>query len=47
VAGDQLRDASARMMAPSDQEIREILTRPLDDVADGRRGKRWRASRSR
>jgi sn-glycerol 3-phosphate transport system substrate-binding protein len=36
VARDQLRYASAKMMAPNYQKIREFLKKQLDDVVDGR-----------
>ena len=36
VARDQLRYASAKMMAPNYQKIREILKRQLDDAVDGK-----------
>lgn len=36
VARDQLKYASAKMMAPNYQKIREILKRQLDDAVDGR-----------
>ena len=36
VARDQLKYASAKMMAPNYQKIREILKRQLDDAVDGK-----------
>jgi sn-glycerol 3-phosphate transport system substrate-binding protein len=36
VARDQLKYASAKMMAPSYQKIREILKRQLDDAVDAK-----------
>jgi sn-glycerol 3-phosphate transport system substrate-binding protein len=36
VARDQLKFASAKMMAPNYQKIREILKKQLDDAVDGR-----------
>jgi sn-glycerol 3-phosphate transport system substrate-binding protein len=36
VARDQLKYASAKMMAPNYQKIREVLKRQLDDAVDGK-----------